>query len=870
MQIGHGSGKHICLTLIGIVLFTFPGFATHQRAAEIMYRHLSGNNYEITLISYTFTKSAANAFRDVLLLNFGDGTTGNIQRVDSFAVAPDITYNKYLGTHSFPGPGLFRITCEDPNRNNGILNIPNSVNIPLFIYSELYINPFLGAYNNSPVLLVPPIDNGCVNQPFYHNPGAYDIDGDSLSYRLVPCLGAQGLVIPGYSFPPASDSLTINPITGDLIWDSPMQQGEFNVAILIEEWRNGQKIGSVLRDMQINVVACNNRPPVIEVIDTCIEAGKTLNMVIRAFDPDSSQVTLTGVGGPLLLADHPATLIPPDSTGTGHTQVTLHWETICNHVKRQPYSMFFKATDNGTPVHLVTIKTANIKVIGPAPRNLTATALGTSITLAWDNYTCLNATGYYIFRKTDSTGFLPGYCQTGVPAYLGYSLIDQVNNINQNAYIDNEKGQGLVQGIRYCYMIVAVYPDKAESYASNEVCAYLKKDVAVITNVSVNATSQTNGSIYIAWSKPTEIDTILAPGPYKYLLYRIATTGISLVDSMPDLNDTTFTDTLLNTFQNIYIYRVDLYNVTPGNRFRIGPSHEASSIFLRIIPTDKRLKLSWNEDVPWTNFEFTIYRKNTSGGFDSVGSSTVPSFTDKGLVNGKEYCYFVKTIGGYAAPGFIDPIINFSQINCGIPVDNVPPCPLVLKVVPDCPKTENVLTWKTSSSDSCDASISRILVYFSHGNDTTNMSLIDSILSVSDTMYIHHPGNSIAGCYALVAVDSLGNRSLSSNRVCINLSDCADFLYHLPDFFSPNGDTHNELFTPFPYTSVDHIQLTILNRWGTVVFETNNPDINWDGKNKDTGQAVSDGVYFYVCEVFEITLEGIVPRVLKGTVTILR
>jgi len=45
-------------------------YATHQRAAEITYRHVSGLTYEITLISYTFTPSPANAFRDYLTINW--------------------------------------------------------------------------------------------------------------------------------------------------------------------------------------------------------------------------------------------------------------------------------------------------------------------------------------------------------------------------------------------------------------------------------------------------------------------------------------------------------------------------------------------------------------------------------------------------------------------------------------------------------------------------------------------------------------------------------------------------------------------------------------------------------------------------------
>jgi len=47
------------------------------------------------------------------------------------------------------------MTMEDPNRNAGIINIPNSVNIPFFLETTLVINPFLGN-NNSPELLNPP------------------------------------------------------------------------------------------------------------------------------------------------------------------------------------------------------------------------------------------------------------------------------------------------------------------------------------------------------------------------------------------------------------------------------------------------------------------------------------------------------------------------------------------------------------------------------------------------------------------------------------------------------------------------------------------------------------------------------------------
>ncbi len=862
---------HILLPVLLIFLLSPAGvFATHQRAAEITFRHLSLNTYEITLISYTFTPSPANAYRDYLTINWGDGTSSEIERKVQTSLPDDITYNKYVGWHEFPGPSTFTISCEDPNRNGGIMNIPNSINTPLYIYTELTISPFLG-YNNSPVLLIPPVDNGCVDQPFFHNPGAYDADGDSLSYKMVPCRGALGQIIPGYTYPKASNSLTLNELTGDLIWDSPEQQGEYNIAILIEEWRNGFKIGSILRDMQIIVVACDNRPPIIDsVFDTCVEAGKNLRFIVKAHDPDSNNVTLTGTGGPFLLARDSASLFPSPSTGYIETQALFRWSTVCNHVKRGPYQVFFKAKDDGQPVSLVSMKSIKILVVGPAPANLTNIPIGNTIILNWENYSCTNASGYYIYRKADSTGYIHGYCETGVPSYLGYVKIDQITDISRTSYLDDNRGAGLMRGLKYCYMVVAYYPDRAESYASNESCASLKKDLAVITHASIEITSETAGRVYIAWSKPTEIDTIQIPGPYKYVIARSRSDlpdQFTLVDSLSNLNDTTFYDNLLNTSQYHYLYRIDLYNVTPGNRFLVGSSQVASTIFTVAVPTDQMVKLSWNNEVPWDNHSFTILRKGPAASvFDSIGFSTVAKYHDKGLINGELYCYKIRSSGNYSAPGFIDPIINFSQEVCATPVDDIPPCPPLLTINTICEESANVLSW-TKTADSCPDDIAKYYIYYSSIQGAP--ILIDSVLNPTDTSYIHKPVNSIAGCYGIAAIDSTGNLSDTSNIVCIDYSFCP--VYTLPNIFTPNGDGVNDYFIPFPgYTSVEKVDLKIYDRWGRLVFGTNDPAIKWDGHDKDTNQPCSDGTYFFICDVYEITLNGTVMRNLHASVTILR
>jgi len=125
---------------------------------------------------------------------------------------------------------------------------------------------------------------------------------------------------------------------------------------------------------------------------------------------------------------------------------------------------------------------------------------------------------------------------------------------------------------------------------------------------------------------------------------------------------------------------------------------------------------------------------------------------------------------------------------------------------------------------------------------------------------------SIAGCYVITSIDSVGNESVFSDSVCVD--NCPEYV--LPNVFTPGGDGFNDLFGPFPYRFVKSIDIKIFNRWGQVLFKTTDPDINWDGTNENNNAEVPDGTYFYVCTVNEIFLEGIKPRTLKGFVTLLR
>jgi len=747
-------------------LISFAAFATHERAGEITYRHIDGLTYEIVLVTYTYAPSPAD--RPELEIIWGDGTSDIVQRTYMHDLTPEIRRNEYKTTHTFPGASTFTISVEDPNRNYGVINIPNSVNVPFYVETELVINQFLGP-NTSVILLNPPLDYGCVDKLYVHNPGAYDPDGDSLSYKLTICKGAGGLPIPGFTLPQASNSFSIDPLTGDLIWDDPVLQGEYNVAFIIEEWRAGQRIGYVTRDMQILIDACDNNPPeIITLNDTCVEAGVQLVFDVTAVDTDGDDVTLGASGSPFQEQISPAELLPTNPiTGSGEIEAEFSWSTNCSHVSKNPHPTYFKAKDDGYPVALTAYKTVYITVIAPAPENLAAIPLGNAITLSWEKSICENAIGYYIYRRSSFYGYEPDVCETGVPAYTGYNLISEINDINDISFVDDNYGIGLNHGIEYCYIVTAYFPDGAESYASEEVCAFLKKDLPIITNVSVNHTDTDNGSIYIAWSKPTELDFTQTPGPFQYQLMR-SDNGqggeFELIQTYDLLDDTIYIDTFLNTLNLQYIYRVDFYNNSPGDFFMIGATLIAPSIYLNLFPTDKALLLDWNNEVPWLIDSVAIYRKNPD---TLIGWSIENTYLDTGLVNGQESCYFLKTVGRYSAPGFIEPIINFSQENCGIPVDNVPPCTPILSVNTNCELLHNELNW--IYPDTC---INEELIYYIYFGESeeTDFDLVDSTYNSSYIFERDPP--SIVGCFTVTALDSLRNQSLYSNLVCVDINEC--------------------------------------------------------------------------------------------------
>ena len=745
--------------VIGLLFcFAFSARATHQRAAEITYTWLGGNAYEFTLTTYN-VPNAAWQQRDSLLINWGDGSGEYVPRTAWQDLGDDCVVNTYKSVHNYASSGTYTISMEDANRNYGVINVPNSVMVPMHIDTELVINPFLG-YNNSPQLLNPPLDRGCVGKLYLHNPSAYDPDGDSLSYKLVTCKGQDGIEIAGYTLPQASQSFEIDSLTGELRWDAPLMQGEYNVAIMVEEWRHGVKIGSVVRDMQILISYCDNDLPQIQSEDQyCLVAGEQLDFIISASDPNGDNVTLTASGAPFEVAVSPAMLNPETAFGM-HPQMEFLWNTVYAHIRNTPYQVVIHAKDDDTPVSLTNLKTVSIHVMAPKVQDFVADLHGHDVTLSWLPYPCSNAVALLVYRKAGCDGYEPSECETGIRN--GYQLISTLSDVSMTSYIDSN----LSQGVEYEYRILAQFPDGALSIVSDAACVVLKNDSPLMTHVSNDSIDLVSGHVVTCWANPKEIDDHYV-APFSYSLTRILDGQTSIVYEGAD---TTFLDINLDlaTATTLY-YKVQMRD---ANQQLMGESATASAVMLSASGTNDEAHLSWTEAVPWLVDSTQVY-KEIDNHFVRIDSVAGFAFTDTNVESDVTYRYYVRTFGHYTIEGIMRPLVNYSAIK---------------------------------------------------------------------SVRIGHE------------------------------EPIEEFSYVLPNVITPNGDGYNDVFEP-KVKGADLIvsaKTVIFNRWGNILWDSDDPFIRWDGKSKQTNMDCPPGTYFYVCEITYMAETGEEHLRFQGSITIVR
>lgn len=108
---------------------------------------------------------------------------------------------------------------------------------------------------------------------------------------------------------------------------------------------------------------------------------------------------------------------------------------------------------------------------------------------------------------------------------------------------------------------------------------------------------------------------------------------------------------------------------------------------------------------------------------------------------------------------------------------------------------------------------------------------------------ISHTFPQETGSYTVTLTLESGECNASQSIVITVLENTVvDFV--LPNVFSPNNDGINDTFSNLVNNAAT-IALEILNRWGAVVFQTDDAAAAWDGKDQNTNEDCLEGVYFY-------------------------
>ena len=102
------------------------------------------------------------------------------------------------------------------------------------------------------------------------------------------------------------------------------------------------------------------------------------------------------------------------------------------------------------------------------------------------------------------------------------------------------------------------------------------------------------------------------------------------------------------------------------------------------------------------------------------------------------------------------------------------------------------------------------------------------------------------------------------DSVTINVVDCSNSALFVPNAFSPNNDLVNDEFA-IRGINIDAMELNIYDRYGKLVFQTNDPNKRWDGTFN--GATLNSGVFIYTLKVTYISNE---TEEMHGNLTLVR
>jgi len=388
------------LLLLALLVMGVGAYANHLVGMDLVYTHVSGNTYRITLTAYGDCGSAStsgafgslsSASPRVYIYNGNTlvgGVNLNIQPptagIEITPVCPAFLSQTQCTNLSFPTPGIkkfvysanYTLPATSPvwrfiftgelgasiaGRALSITNIPS---VPVTYIQLIDTLNNTVAPNSSPNLTNVPTPFYCLSATSNYNPGAVDPNSDSLRFFLVPggagtnssVVGGNVTYLPPYTgaAPLAVTTMSFDQQTGQVSF-LPSSLQRSLVVYNIREFRGGVFVGSCQREMTFLVQSCSNTPPngnfssatAGTIIDNthfeiCSNSG-AFSLRINPFQAvTTNNITVTTSGLP------PGLTFTTTGNGTPTPTCLITWTST--GIAPGAYTFFVTYTDNNCPL----------------------------------------------------------------------------------------------------------------------------------------------------------------------------------------------------------------------------------------------------------------------------------------------------------------------------------------------------------------------------------------------------------------------------------------------------------------------------------------------------------------------------------------
>ena len=124
-----------------------------------------------------------------------------------------------------------------------------------------------------------------------------------------------------------------------------------------------------------------------------------------------------------------------------------------------------------------------------------------------------------------------------------------------------------------------------------------------------------------------------------------------------------------------------------------------------------------------------------------------------------------------------------------------------------------------------------------------------------------------AGVYS-VTVTSEVNNCVFVDSIKVDYVTCLECPVYVPNVFSPDDDGRNDKFQAFAGCDFLSYHLSIYDRWGALMFETYDPNTEWEGDFR--GKNLNPGVYVWLLDYETELLGKPFARRKQGDVTIVK